>query len=182
MGETSKDLGQKLASALSKSGTPVKVDDLSVYHRNGNKGREVTLQNGSNKVIPPSVTVKFKAINQKDSVLKNYKNFDSSKSKRADIQVYQSLSPHYANLRRGIIKFFETADASGKQMKWVRYLSPTSGIGVKLKSNEFIKYINTMDEFLFTFRRDVLAPASNHFTPCLGSIPKSYKLSFKYLT
>ena len=158
-GETRKDLGQKVASVLSKSGTPVKVDDLSAFHRNGGKGREVNLHNGTKKFIPPSVTVKFKAINQKDDVLRNYKNYDSSKSKRMDIQVYQSLSSHYAELRRSIIKFFETDGALGKQVKWVRYLSPTSGIGVKLKSEEFMKYINTMDEFLFMFKRDVVPAA-----------------------
>ncbi len=77
--ETTKELGPKVVSALSKSGVAVKVGDLSAFHRNGVKGKEIKLKNGMTKVVPPTVTVKFQSINQKDDVVKNYKKFDQSK-------------------------------------------------------------------------------------------------------
>ena len=100
-GETTKDLGPKVASVLSKSGVTVKPDDLSAFHRNGGKTKQVKLRDGTLKSIPPSVTVKFKSINHKDDLIRNYKNFDAAKSKPAEVQVYHSLTPHYAGLRRG---------------------------------------------------------------------------------
>ena len=155
--ETTKELGPKVASALSKSGVAVKLGDLSAFHRNGKEGREIKLREGGTKKVPPTVTVKFQSINQKDDVVKNYKNFDQSKKKPAEIQVYHSISPHYANMRRAISSFFrDSPEAAGKTLKWVRYLSPSAGLAVKLKSDEFMTKIHTMNDFWNNFESEVL--------------------------
>ena len=155
-GETNKDLGPKVVSALSKSGVTVKIEDLSAYHRNGVNVKHVKLSNGREKVIPPSVTVKFKSINQKDELIKNYKNFDVDKSKPEEVQVYHSLTPHYSGLRRDILKFFKDNPAAAiKGAKWVKYLSPTSGLAVKMKTDEFMKGIHSWDDFMRFFHHTV---------------------------
>ena len=59
------DLGNRVATALSKSGVKVRADDLSSFHRNSGDNKTVTLRDRSprsEKIIPPSVTVKFKTI------------------------------------------------------------------------------------------------------------------------
>ena len=156
-GETTKDLGVKVASTLSKSGVPVKVDDFSAFHRNGDKVKQIKQRDGRVKEIPPTITVKFKTVNKKDDVVKNYKNYDVENSKRNDIQVYHSLSPHYASLRRSILQYFSDGNNTyGKELKWVRYLSPSSGIAVKLKSDEFFKNINVIEDFQSKFRQIVV--------------------------
>ena len=147
-GETSQDLGPKVASALSKSGVPVKVEELSAFHRNQGKERQVKLRDGTTKTIPPTITVKFRSVNQKDEVVKNYKNFDHSKKKPNDIQVYHSLSQHYAKLRRQIIEYYGSDNGQDKAVKWVRYLSPSAGLAVKLKSEEFVKNVHVWSDFL----------------------------------
>ena len=99
----------------------------------------------------------FKSVGQKDDIVKNYKNFDANISKPAVVQVYHSLTPHYSKLRRDILTFFGSHDAAGKEAKWARYLSPSAGLAIKLKSNEFMKNIHTWDDFITVFKRDILA-------------------------
>ena len=98
--ETSTELGPKIAAALSKSGISIKIDDLSASHCNQQQNKTITQRDGTTRKIPSSVTVKFKSINQKDNVVKSYRNFDFAAKKLAEVQVYHSISPHYANLRR----------------------------------------------------------------------------------
>ena len=98
--ETSIELGPKITAALSKSGISVKIDDLSAFHRNQQQNKTIAQRYGTSRKIPPSVTVKFKSINQKDNVVKSYRNFDFAAKKPAEVQVYHSISPHYANLRQ----------------------------------------------------------------------------------
>ena len=74
--ETSTELGPKITAALSKSGISVKIDDLSAFHRNQQQNKTITQCDGTTRQIPPSVTVKFKSVNQKDNVVKSYRNFD----------------------------------------------------------------------------------------------------------
>ena len=121
-----------MVSALRKSGVTVKFKDLSAYHRNGDNVKRVKLNNGKENVIPPSVIVKFKSINQKDELIKNYKNLDFDKSKPVKVQVYHSLAPHYSGLRRDILKFFkDNPTAAIKGDKWVKYLSTTGPPGLQ---------------------------------------------------
>ena len=141
---------RKVAETLALSGETVAVNDFTAVHRNGNL--EKTTSQG--KKIPPSVTVKFHSISKKDSVLRNYKNFDYVKKESRPTKVFQSLSPHYAGLRRSIVKFFNVDNAShnlGKQLKWVTYQSPTAGLVVKLKSDEYLRDIHVIDDFYFRF-------------------------------
>ena len=98
--ETSTELGPKITAALSKSGISVKIDDLSAFHRNQQRNKTITQRYGTTRKIPPSVTVKFKSINQKDNVVKSYRNFDFAAKKPTEVQVYHSISSHYANLRQ----------------------------------------------------------------------------------
>ncbi len=102
-GETELDLCNKVADVLSASGVTVTTDDLSVAHRNSRDNRHI-----KGKVIPPSVTVRFTKISKKDSVLRGYKNFDSSHNKPRDVKVYQSLTTHYSSVRRSIYDFFNS--------------------------------------------------------------------------
>ena len=149
-GETPDSLKRKVAETLALSGETVAVNDFTAVHRNGNL--EKTTSEG--KKIPPSVTVKFHSISKKDSVLRNYKNFDNIKKVPRPTKVFQSLSPHYASLRRSIVKFFNVDNAShnlGKQLKWVTYQSPTAGLVVKLKSDEYLRDIHVIDDFYFRF-------------------------------
>ena len=147
-GETSTELGPKITAALSKSGINVKVEDLSAFHRNQQQNKTITQRDGTTRKIPPSVTVKFKSINQKDSVVKSYRNFDFEAKKPAEVQVYHSISSHCANLRQQIIEYYKSPKARGKTLKWVRYLSPSSGLAVKLSSDEFTKGIHHFGDFM----------------------------------
>ena len=90
-GETSTELGPKITAALSKSGINVKVENLSAFHRNQQQNKTITQRDGTTRKITPSVTVKFKSINQKDNVVKSYRNFAAKKP--AEVQVYHSISP-----------------------------------------------------------------------------------------
>ena len=84
-GEKSEVLGKTLATELSNSGIKVSESDFGAYHRNGNKikTKVITDRSGVEKEIkiPPSlsVTVRFNHSNLKDNVIRNYKNFDSTK-------------------------------------------------------------------------------------------------------
>ena len=148
--ETVAELGKKVAESLSLSGETVTPDDFSVIHRNGNR----TKKNHQGKDIPPSVTVRFSKIGKKDKVLRGYKNYDVNTKTSKSVKVFQSLSPHYSGLRQYIVNFFGTdnVDANlGKQLKWCTYQSPSAGLAVKLKSDEFMRDIHVVDDFLFKF-------------------------------
>jgi hypothetical protein len=142
-------LAQKVATQLSLSGETVTPDDFSAVHRNG-KPRQV-----KGKTLPSTVTVKFSKVGKKDVVLRGYKNYDSVKKKPRDVKVFQSLSPHYAAVRRKIVQFFDKANSAtngGKELKWVTYQSPTAGLVVKLKSDEYLRDIHILDDFIEKFK------------------------------
>ena len=148
--ETDAELGKKVAESLSLSGETVKPDDFSVIHRNGNQTRK----NRQGKDIPPSVTVRFSKIGKKDKVLRGYRNYDATTKTPKSVKVFQSLSPHYSGLRQYIVNFFGTENVEanlGKQLKWCTYQSPSAGLAVKLKSDEFMRDIHVVDDFLFKF-------------------------------
>ena len=93
--ESQADLCTKVAHALSQSGETVSPADLSAVHRNSKDSKEI-----HGKMVPPSVTVRFATVNKKDNILKSYRNYDTSKKQRRSVTIYQSLSQHYAELRR----------------------------------------------------------------------------------
>ena len=137
-------LAKKVATQLSLSGETVTPQDFSAVHRNGRP------QQSAGKTVPPSVTVKFSKVSKKDVVLRGYKNFDSTKNKPRDVKVFQSLSPHYAGIRRKIVQFFDRTNSAknfDKELKWVTYQSPTAGLVVKLKSDEYFRDIHIWDDF-----------------------------------
>ncbi len=141
-------LAEKVAQQLSLSGETVAPSDFSTLHRNG-QAREIR-----GKIVPPTITVKFSKVSKKDAVLRGYRNFDSVAKKPRNIKVYQSLSPHYAGLRQKIVKFFDTTNNNinhGKELKWATYQSPTAGLVVRLKSEEYIKGIHIWDDFVLKF-------------------------------
>ena len=158
--ETVKTLGDNVVKELSKSGVQVKAEDISAVHRNGKDAKEVTLRDGSKKKIPPSVSVKFKSANLKDELIKNYKNFDMAQSKPKTVQIFHSLSRHYSNLRNDIVLFFKNRtvnirdgilQAGNFNLQWCKYMSPTAGLAVRLKTGEFIKGIHTFSDFVVKF-------------------------------
>ena len=152
--ESEKDLSKKVAEALSNSGETVVPDDFSAIHRNSKDNRHVR-----GKVIPPSITVRFSRISKKDTVLRGYRNFDPVAKKPRDVKVYQSLTPHYSDLRVSIYKFLNSDPSSpegnagkvcnvaGLKPKWVTYQSPTSGFAVKLASGEYFNNIHVWGDF-----------------------------------
>ena len=100
------------------------------------------------------------SLGKKDSVLRGYKNFDVAKQQPRQVKVYQSLTPHYSELRNTIVNFF-ASDADpvtkfgisnhNKQLKWAVYQSPSAGIVVKLRSNEYMRDIHVWDDFISEF-------------------------------
>ncbi len=147
--ETDVSLSTKVAETLSASGVPVSSADFSAVHRNGKDSREIR-----GKTVPPSITVKFSVTSKKDNVLKSYKNFDPVAKKPWNVKIFQSLSPNYGTLRRSIFDFFDRKNVQynqGKELKWVTYQSPTSGLCVRLKSGEYFKGIHVNDDFYFKF-------------------------------
>ena len=96
--ETTESLTKRVASTLSNSSVEVKPTDLSVVHRNSKSDRIIR-----GKTIPPSITARFNSINLKDEVIRKYKNFDHTKSQPRECRIYNSLSPHYTELRKNII-------------------------------------------------------------------------------
>ena len=77
-GERPEVLQETVATALSASGVNVTGADFSAYHRNGKSAKTKTItdkKTGLKKdiVIPPTVTVRFRTSNMKDSVLRNLK-------------------------------------------------------------------------------------------------------------
>ena len=126
----------------------MKLDDFSAFLRNQQQDKTVTLRDGTSKKILPSITVKFKPVNKKDDVVRNFKNYDYSTKKPANVQIFHSLSPHYAGLRKKIFEFYKSGDAGSKTVKWVRYLSLAAGLAVKLNSDEFVKNIHVFEDFM----------------------------------
>ena len=105
--ETQSKLEAKIAGLLTNSDTTVKTSELSHCHRNNVKNKVIKDNNGNEKIIPPTITVVFQKSSKKDTVLKNYSNYDSSTRKKKKVTVYQSLSP-YSNinkLRQDISKY-----------------------------------------------------------------------------
>ena len=148
--QTDAELEKKVAESLSLSGETVKPADFSVIHRNGNQTRK----DRRGKDIPPSITVRFSKIGKKDKVLRGYKNFDVNSKTPRPVKVFQSLSPHYSGLRRYIVDFFSVNNVEGnfgKQLKWCTYQSPSAGLAVKWNSDEFMRDIHVVDDFLFKF-------------------------------
>ena len=152
--ETEATLSQKVAQTLSVSGVDVSPTDFSAIHRNSRDNRIIR-----GKTIPPSVTVRFSKINKKDSVIRNYRNFDQAASAPRQVKVYQSLTQHYADLRSGIFKFLKSDENDesyvsgpirnvGLKPKWVTYQSPTSGFAVKLASGEYFNGIHVWQDFV----------------------------------
>ena len=157
--ESHEDLTKKVTETLSVSGQNISASDLSAVHRNAKESKTVR-----GKVVPPSVTVKFQNVSKKDSVLRSYRNFDTVLKRPRPVRVYQSLSPHYSELRSNIVKFFNDEDTTelygisnaGKKLKWATYQSPTAGIVIKLKSDEYLKNIHTFPDFILAFKKYVL--------------------------
>ena len=148
--ESQDDLCKKVAETLSLSGSAVKPADLSAVHRNS-KGNKLI----KGKTFPPSITVRFCRINQKDNVLRGYRNYDVSKDKRRDTRVYQSLTPHYSTLRTSMYDFFNDKDKNfgsiknvNLNVKWITYQSPTSGFAFKLDSGKFFNGIHMWLDFV----------------------------------
>ena len=114
------------------------------------------------KLIPPSVTVRFCTVNKKDALLKSYKNYDHANSKPRDVKVFQSLAPHYADLRRTILNFLkcDLTDSISKHglsncgigIKWCTYQSSTSGFAVKLGNGDYFNKIHLWIDFVNQFR------------------------------
>ncbi len=107
--------------------------------------------------MPPSITVKFAKVNKKDTVLRQYKNFDSAAKKPREQKVYQSLSRHYASVRNYMFEFFNAKSDErkfgpihnpGMKVKWITYQSPTAGFAFKLESGEYFKGIHMWHEFI----------------------------------
>jgi hypothetical protein len=69
--ESQDNLCKKVAETLSLSGSAVKPADLSTVHCNS-KGSKLI----KGKTVPPSITVRFCQINQRNNVLRGYRNYD----------------------------------------------------------------------------------------------------------
>ena len=151
--ESQADLCSKVAGILLGSGETVSVQDLSAVHRNSNDNKVIR-----GKTIPPSITVRFCRINKKDNVLRGYRNYDSARNRPRDVKVYQSLSPHYAELRKSMYDFLNCKPSENQSFgriknvdlkpKWVTYQSPTSGFAVKLASGEYFNGIHSLGDFV----------------------------------
>ena len=149
--ESQTELSTKVAQALSQSGEDVTPADFSACHRNSRNNRTIR-----GKIVPPSVTVKFNVISKKDNVLRKYKNYDSVQGKGRDVKIYQSLSEHYAGVRKSILSFFNSDRDSteygisncGLKVKWVTYQSPTAGFAIKLQSGEYFKGVHVWHQFV----------------------------------
>ena len=76
--ETQSKLEAKIAGLLTNSDTTVKTSELSHCYRNNAKNKVIKDNNGNEKIIPPTITVVFQKSSKKDTVLKNYSNYDSS--------------------------------------------------------------------------------------------------------
>lgn len=150
--EQQSDLTKKVAEVLSTSGETVTESDLSVVHRNSNHTKVIR-----GKPIPPSITVKFCKVSNKDNVLRAYKNYDPVQKKARNVRVYQSLTAHYSTVRSSIYDFLNSKPGDNKDFgrifnkdlrpKWVTYQSPTSGLAVKLASGDYFNGIHMYEDF-----------------------------------
>ena len=129
--ETQSKLEAKIAGLLTNSDTTVKTSELSHCHRNNAKNKVIKDNNGNEKIIPPTITVVFQKSSKKDTVLKNYSNYDSSNRKKKKVTVYQSLSPYFNKLRQDISKYIYDNKNTLSKCKWIHYRSPSAGICVK---------------------------------------------------
>ena len=150
--ENETDLCKKVAETLSVSGHQVVPVDLSAVHRNSKSSKVI-----KGRTVPPSVTVRFSRINQKDNVLRGYRNYDVSKGKRRDTRVYQSLTSHYSALRSSMYDFFNNKNDDNAidiknhvnlKVKWITYQSPTAGFAVKLDDGTYISGIHMWYDFV----------------------------------
>ena len=151
-GEKPEVLGKTLATELSNSGVTVSENDFGAYHRNGNKIKTKVIKDRSGTEreikIPPSVTVRFNHSNLKDNVIRNYKNFDSTKRVPKKIRVYQSTTPYYSNLKKEVSKFLTEEADIRREIQWVHWRSPTCGIAVKCKDGTYYGGIHCIDDLL----------------------------------
>ena len=152
--ETPVQLAEAVAKTLSLSGEQVTVQDLEITHRNGKQ------QMYKGKPSTPTVTARLKSTVKKDSVLKQYRNYDAAANKPRPIAVYQSLSKHYSDLRKSIVKFFDPSEDNMKHfglpnhnkfVKWVRFVSCSAGLAVKLRSDEYMRNIHSFNDFTQAF-------------------------------
>ena len=155
-GEDPEQLKGKLATELSASGVSVSNNDFSAYHRNGNKMIEKQITDrstGDTKkiIVPPSVTVRFKNSNQKDRVIRGYKNFDRQKNQPKKIRVFQSITPYYSNLKRDISTYFKEDETVNKEILWVHWRSPSCGMAVKCKDGTYFHGIHCMQDLIEQF-------------------------------
>ena len=152
--ETQSSLSTVVAKTMCDSGETVSPEDFSACHRNSTQTRVVR-----GKTLPPSITVRFKTVSKKDSVLRSYKNFDQAKARPRPVKLYQSLTPHYSNLRNGIVNCLTPGEKrkeygislSGQKIKWCTYQSPTAGLVYKLESGAYFKGIHTWEQFIDSF-------------------------------
>ena len=161
--ENEADLCKKVAETLSVSGQQVVPADLSAVHRNSKSSKVI-----KGRTVPPSVTVRFSRINQKDNVLRGYKNYDVSQGKRRDTRVYQSLTSHYSALRSCMYEFFNNKNDDNAtdiknhvnlKVKWITYQSPTAGFAVKLDDGTYFSGIHMWYDFVKFIR--------NKFPDCI---------------
>ena len=162
--ENEADLCKKVAETMSVSGHQVVPADLSAVHRNSKSNKVI-----KGKTVPPSVTVRFSRINQKDNVLRGYRNYDVSQGKRRDTRVYQSLTSHYSALRSCMYEFFNNKNdlnANSNEIKnvnlkvkWITYQSPTAGFAVKLDDGTYFSGIHMWYDFVKLIR--------NKFPDCI---------------
>jgi len=159
--ENESDLCKKVAETMSVSGHQVVPADLSAVHRNSKSNKVI-----KGKTVPPSVTVRFSRINQKDNVLRGYRNYDVSQGKRRDTRVYQSLTSHYSALRSCMYEFFNNNNSNSHEIKnvnlkvkWITYQSPTAGFAVKLDDGTYFSGIHMWYDFVKLIR--------NKFPDCI---------------
>ena len=143
--ETQSKLEAKIAGLLTNSDTT--VSELSHCHRNNAKNKVIKDNNGNEKIIPPTITVVFQKSSKKDTVLKNYSNYDSSTRKKKKVTVYQSLSPYFNKLRQDISKYIYDNQNTLSKCKWIHYRSPSAGICVKTNKH-YLAEIFCFNDFL----------------------------------
>ena len=146
--KSDEDIGQIVAQHLSNSGTDVAASDFMAVHRNSREIKTVKIR-GKDVIVQPSVTVKFNNLNKKDSVLRGYKNFNTTTKKKRAVCTYQSLDDHYVQLKKSINEYFK--DIRTAKISWVHWRSPTCGMAVKVEINgqfKLFKGIHCMYDLL----------------------------------
>ena len=133
-----------VVNELAKSGVTVSENDFQAIHRNAPKSKIIEKDDGKKITVPPAITVKFFNTNTKDKILRQYKNFDSSKNKKRKVRVFQSLTPHYTDLKKQINTYCNDQNI---ELQWIHYRSPTCGFAVKLEEGKLITKIHCMKQF-----------------------------------